>query len=62
MFEDDALSRRPKPEARLETLSIEELSARVERLKSEIAACEAAIAEKRSHQQAAASVFRTKSP
>lgn len=41
----------------LEQLSIEELEARVERLRGEIAECEALIATKRSHRSAADAIF-----
>lgn len=61
MFDDDPLARRVKPEAPLETLSIEELSTRIERLKSEIAVCEAAIRAKQGHRHAADSIFGGKS-
>lgn len=60
MFDDDPLARRVKPEAPLEALSIEELSARIERLRGEIAACEAAIASKQSHLKAADTFFGKK--
>lgn len=57
MFEDDAFSRPPKAEAPFETLSIEELHARIERLRGEIARCEAAIAAKQNQKQAADAMF-----
>ncbi len=44
-------------EAQLEAASIDELEARIERLKREIAACEAAIVAKQAQRAAAESVF-----
>lgn len=41
----------------MELLSVEELEARVLRLKSEIAECETLIAAKRSHRSAADAIF-----
>jgi uncharacterized small protein (DUF1192 family) len=60
MFEDDAFSRPPKTEAPFETLSIEDLQARIVRLKGEIARCEAAIAAKQNQKQAADAMFGVK--
>jgi uncharacterized small protein (DUF1192 family) len=60
MFDDDPLARPVKREAPLEALSIEELSARIERLRGEIAACEAAIASKQGHLKAADTFFSKK--
>jgi uncharacterized small protein (DUF1192 family) len=44
-------------EQQLENASIDELEFRIERLKTEIAACEAAIKAKRAQREAADSVF-----
>jgi uncharacterized small protein (DUF1192 family) len=44
-------------EAQLENASIDELETRIERLRSEIAQCEGAIAAKRAQRAAADSVF-----
>jgi uncharacterized small protein (DUF1192 family) len=60
MFDDDPLAKPVKPPVPLEMLSVDELEARVERLKGEIAACEAMIAAKQSHRSAADSVFGRK--
>jgi len=60
MFDDDALTPAKKAvplEMQLENASIDELEARIERLRSEIAACERAIAAKRAQRAAADSVF-----
>ena len=59
MFDDDP--KPAKPAVPMETLSVDELEARIARLKSEIAACEALIAAKQSHKHAADSVFGRKS-
>jgi len=47
-------------EQQLENASIDELEHRIERLKSEIAACEKAVAAKRAQRSAAESVFGTR--
>jgi uncharacterized small protein (DUF1192 family) len=60
MLEDDAFARPTKTEAPFETLSIDELHARIERLKGEIARCEAAIAAKQNQKQAAEGLFGAK--
>lgn len=61
MLDDDPFAPpRPKPvslEAQLETASIGELEARIERLKAEIVQCERAIAAKQAQRAAADSVF-----
>jgi uncharacterized small protein (DUF1192 family) len=61
MIEDDPFAppaKKPVPlEAQLENASIEELEGRIERLRSEIAACEKAIVAKRAQRAAADSVF-----
>lgn len=61
MLEDEAFARPPKPEAPFETLSIDELQARIARLQGEIARCEAAIAAKQNQKRAADAVFGAKS-
>jgi uncharacterized small protein (DUF1192 family) len=60
MIDDDPFARPLKAEAPFETLSIEELFARIERLKGEIARCEAAIAAKQNQKSAADSLFGAK--
>lgn len=55
MVEDDRPAP-PKPMA-LDGLSIAELEHRIERLRVEIAQCEALIAQKRSHRSAADTLF-----
>ena len=61
MFDDDPFAPPVKKpvalEAQLENASIEELEARIERLKREIGLCEAAITAKRAQRDAADSVF-----
>ena len=61
MFDDDpfaAPTKKPEPlQQQLEIASIEDLEARIERLKAEIALCENAIASKRAQRAAADSVF-----
>lgn len=61
MLEDDPFAPPVKKvlslEAQLETASIGDLEARIERLKFEIGACEKAIAAKRAQRAAADSVF-----
>jgi uncharacterized small protein (DUF1192 family) len=65
MIDDDPIAppaRKPVPlEAQLETASIGELEDRIERLRSEIVACEKAIAAKRAQRAAADSVFGARS-
>ncbi len=60
MFEDDPFARPAKPAVPMEALSVDELEARIARLKGEIAECEALIAAKQSHKNAADSVFGRK--
>ncbi|MGE0740696.1 MAG: DUF1192 family protein [Hyphomonadaceae bacterium] len=60
MFDDDPFAPRPKAiplEAQLENASIDDLEARIARLKAEIVLCEQAIAAKRAQRAAADSVF-----
>ncbi len=61
MIEDDPFAppvKKPVPlEQQLEVASIDELEFRIEKLKAEIALCEAAIAAKRKQREAADSVF-----
>lgn len=61
MFDDDPFAtpaKKPEPlQQQLENASIEDLEARIERLKAEIALCESAIASKRAQRAAADSVF-----
>ncbi len=61
MMEDDPFAppvKKPVPlQAQLENASIEELHARIDALKAEIALCEAAIASKRAQRAAAENVF-----
>lgn len=61
MFDDDPFAPAAKKAlplaAQLEAASIEDLEARIERLKGEIAQCEQAIAAKRAQRAAADSVF-----
>ncbi|GIK50004.1 MAG: DUF1192 family protein [Hyphomonadaceae bacterium] len=61
MIDDDPFApavRKPLPlEAQLENASIDDLEARIERLKAEITACEKAIQAKRAQRAAADSVF-----
>lgn len=54
MFEDDPL---PEKKVDLERLSIEQLQARIETLREEIAACEAELDRKQSHKSAADALF-----
>jgi uncharacterized small protein (DUF1192 family) len=65
MFDEDPFTPARKPalslEAELETASIEELEARVARLKGEIAVCERTIAAKQAQRAAADSVFGSRS-
>ncbi|MBL8537934.1 MAG: DUF1192 domain-containing protein [Hyphomonadaceae bacterium] len=65
MIDDDPFAppaKKPAPlEAQLETASIEELEARIGRLRLEIAQCEQAIASKRAQRAAADSVFGPRS-
>ena len=65
MIEDDPFAppqRKLIPlEAQLENASIDDLEARIERLKAEISACEKAIAAKRAQRAAADSVFGARS-
>lgn len=49
-----------KPETPLDRLSVDELHARIETLKAEIAACEAELAKKEAHKSAADSLFGKK--
>jgi uncharacterized small protein (DUF1192 family) len=60
MFEDDASTRPPKAEAPFESLSIDELHARIAKMKAEIARCEAAIAAKQNQKHAADAIFGVK--
>jgi uncharacterized small protein (DUF1192 family) len=60
MFDDDPFAKTAKPAVPLEMLSIEELEARIERLKGEIAACQALIDSKQSHKNAADAIFGRK--
>ena len=60
MFDDDPFAKPAKPAVPLEQLSVDELTARIERLKGEIAACEAMIASKQSHKSAADAFFGRK--
>lgn len=61
MIEDDPipgpLRKQPSLEQQIETASIEDLEARIVRLRAEIAQCERAIASKRAQRAAADSVF-----
>lgn len=61
MFDDDPFAGAAKKqlalEVQLENASIVELEDRIERLRSEISACEKAIAAKRAQREAADSVF-----
>lgn len=61
MLDDDPFAPPAKKplslEAQLENASIDDLEARIERLKSEIVACERAIQAKRAQRAAADSVF-----
>jgi len=61
MFDEDPFAPPAKKalslEAQLETASIGELEARIEKLKGEIAQCEAAIKAKRAQRAAADAVF-----
>jgi uncharacterized small protein (DUF1192 family) len=65
MFDDDPFAPPAKKpvalEAQLENASVEELEARIEKLRGEIALCEAAINAKRAQRAAADSVFGGKS-
>jgi uncharacterized small protein (DUF1192 family) len=60
MFEDDPFAKPAKPAVPLELLSIDELQARIERLKGEIEACQALIDAKQSHKSAADAIFGRK--
>ncbi|MGE3142478.1 MAG: DUF1192 domain-containing protein [Hyphomonadaceae bacterium] len=58
MQEDDAPLKKPAPlQAQLELASIDELHARIEALRAEIALCEAAIAAKQAQRSAADAFF-----
>ncbi|HVV34620.1 MAG TPA: DUF1192 domain-containing protein [Vitreimonas sp.] len=61
MFDDDPFAPPVKKpvslEAQLETASVGDLEARIERLKAEIGMCERAIAAKKAQREAADSVF-----
>lgn len=61
MVDDDPFSAPVKKplslEAQIETASVDELEARIGRLRAEIALCESAIAAKRAQRAAADSVF-----
>ena len=61
MIEDDPFAPAAKKalplEAQLENASVDELEARIERLKAEIVQCERMIAAKRAQREAANSVF-----
>ena len=65
MVDDDPFAppvKKPLPvEAQIETASIDDLEARIERLRAEIALCERAIASKRAQREAADSVFGRRS-
>lgn len=55
MFDQDP----PKPaKLDLEIMSVDELKERIEALKAEIAACEAAIEKKQAHKSAADDIFK----
>lgn len=56
MLEDDAKPQISKPVA-LDLLSVEDLEARIAALRGEIAACEAAIAQKKSQRAVADALF-----
>jgi len=57
MLDDDPLAPPAKKPVALDSMSIEELEARIEALNSEIAKCEEAIASKRAQRSAADSLF-----
>jgi uncharacterized small protein (DUF1192 family) len=56
MFEDEPAK---KTKMDLELLSVDELKARIETLKADIAACEAEIDKKQAHKSAAEDIFKT---
>lgn len=58
--DDDPFAPRPKPPQPLDAMSVHELEARVEDLKAEIARCEAMIAAKKGHLNAADAIFGRK--
>ena len=60
MLEDDPFTPKPKAAAPLETLSVQELEARVAGLKAEIVQCEALIAQKKAHLAQSAALFGAK--
>ncbi|HWA23094.1 MAG TPA: DUF1192 domain-containing protein [Caulobacterales bacterium] len=60
MIDEDPFAKPAKPAVPMEQLSVDELEARIVRLKGEIAECEALIAAKQSHKQAADTVFGRK--
>lgn len=57
MIDDDPFAPAPKKPIALDLMGIEELEARIETLRGEIAACERAIAAKRAQRNAADSLF-----
>jgi len=65
MVDDDPFSspvrKPPSMEQQIESASIDELEARIARLRAEIALCERAIASKRAQREAADSVFGSRS-
>lgn len=54
MFEEPP---KPKPERKLDEMSVEEIRQRIEDLKGEIEACEAELERKQSHMSAADKLF-----
>jgi len=62
MIEDDGLSPTPKKPISLDLMGIDELQERIENLRAEIAACEAAIASKRAQKTAADAFFNPPRP
>jgi uncharacterized small protein (DUF1192 family) len=61
MLNDDPASPLMKAQPTLDMLSVEELEARIESLKAEIAACETMLAAKRRHRDAADAFFKSSS-
>ncbi|MBI1188797.1 MAG: DUF1192 family protein [Alphaproteobacteria bacterium] len=57
MIDDDGLAPHPKKPVPLDLMGIEELEARIEMLREEIAACEAQITAKRAQRNAADAFF-----
>jgi uncharacterized small protein (DUF1192 family) len=58
----DEAEKSPRPESGLERLSVDELVARIDALRADIAACEAELSRKQAHQSAADALFADGGP